>query len=187
MSLRTIADHILDIAQNSVNAGAKLVKVVIEENTKEGIFRFIVKDDGRGMDKEEIEKLFDPFYTTRDHKIRRVGLGLPMLKFACEITGGNVRISSEKGKGTEVEAIFKTSHIDCQPVGDIAGVIFTLLFSSKNVDWIIKRSYNGNIYTVDSRDLKEKFSDEDLENPKIMNMIRNLIEELEKSIKEEEL
>ena len=186
MSLRTIADHILDIAQNSVNAGARFIEVVIEENTKEGIFRFIVKDNGRGMDKEEIEKLFDPFYTTRDHKIRRVGLGLPMLKFACEATGGNIRVSSKKGVGTEIEAIFKTSHIDCQPVGDIGGVIFTLLFSEKNVDWVIKRSYNGNIYIVDSRNLRRRFSDEDLENPRVMNMIRNFIEELEKSIKEEE-
>lgn len=187
MSLRTIADHILDIAQNSVNAGAKLVEIHIEEDPQKGVFKFVVKDDGRGMTEEELKRLFDPFYTTRDHKIRRIGLGLPMLKYACESTGGKVDVHSKKGEGTLVEAVFNTSHIDCQPVGDIAGSIFALLFSSKDVDWVIKRVYNGKTYIVDSKTLKENLSKADWENPKIMNLIREFVEELEKSVKEEKL
>jgi len=185
LSLRTIADHILDIAQNSVNAGAKFIEVFIEEDTHRGFLRFIVKDDGKGMDEKELKEIFDPFYTTRDRRIRKVGLGLPMLKFICEVTGGNVKVESERGKGTTVEAVFNISHIDCQPVGDIASTLFTLLFSSKNVDWFIKRSYNGKTYTIDTRELKEQFSDEDFENPRIMKMFKDFIEELEKSVKEE--
>lgn len=185
MSLRTIADHILDIAQNSVNAGARFVEVIIEEDTRKGFFKFVVKDDGKGMGEEELKKILDPFYTTRNHKIRKVGLGLPMLKFACEATGGTLKIESEKGKGTTVEAIFNTSHIDCQPVGDIAGTLFTLLFSSKEIDWFIRRSYNGKTYTITTREIKEQFSDEAFENPRIMKLLKDFINEIETSVKEE--
>ncbi|MDD8053696.1 MAG: ATP-binding protein, partial [Thermotogota bacterium] len=74
MSMRTLADHVLDIAQNAINAGATRIRLRVEETSE--IFRFHVIDNGKGMDPPTLERIFDPFYTTRDKKIRRFGLGL---------------------------------------------------------------------------------------------------------------
>jgi len=116
MSLRTLSDHLVDIAQNSVKAGALKINLLIRENQNE--FLFNLKDNAGGMDEETLKKVFDPFYTSRDKKIRRVGLGLPFLKFASEATGGYTHLTSKAGEGTEVESLFLKSNIDCQPVGE---------------------------------------------------------------------
>lgn len=73
--MRTIAEHVLDIGQNSVNAGSKNISIEFIENYHELFFS--VTDDGCGMDEEMLSKIFDPFFTTKKKKF---GLGLPLLK-----------------------------------------------------------------------------------------------------------
>ena len=65
-----LAAHILDIAENSVRAGARLVEIIINEDNAENLLSIEINDDGSGMTKEEIKKVFDPFNTTK--KVRRV-------------------------------------------------------------------------------------------------------------------
>ena len=77
----TLADHILDITENSVRAGAKLIEISIEEDTARDRLVIEIRDDGPGMNKEVIQKVLDPFFTTKT--VRRVGLGLPPLKDAA--------------------------------------------------------------------------------------------------------
>ncbi|AEH50159.1 ATP-binding protein [Pseudothermotoga thermarum] len=180
MGLRTIADHIMDIVQNSFNAGATRIVLTIIENSS-GTFYFKVEDNGRGMDEEELQKVFDPFYTTRDHRIRKVGLGLPFLKYAAELTGGKVSIQSQKGVGTIVEATFNTRHVDCQDVGDLAGTISTLLLMANDVELVVKRFKDEEGYQLSSSELKQKFGD--LSSPIVMKVVFDLIEELEASLK----
>ncbi|MHB0898410.1 MAG: ATP-binding protein, partial [Spirochaetales bacterium] len=96
-----IVDFVIDIAQNSCEASAKTVEVSFEEDEKSLGIR--VMDDGKGMDAEELARGLDPFVTDGGkHPGRKVGLGLPFLKQAIEINGGQFSIHSEKGRGTEV-------------------------------------------------------------------------------------
>ena len=92
-----IALNILDIAENSVRAGASLIEITVSVQPEEDKLTVVIKDDGCGMTPEETEKVLDPFYTTRT--TRKVGLGVPFFRQAAESTGGSFRIVSEKEKG----------------------------------------------------------------------------------------
>lgn len=184
MSMRTLADHVLDIAQNSINAAATEISLLVEQTSL--IFQFSVKDNGKGMDAQTLQQIFDPFFTTRDKKIRRFGLGLPFLREAARITGGEVSISSEKGKGTEIEACFHVDHIDCQPVGDMADVFFSLLSYSNDIHWKIVRRLNGEEYDIDSDSFRCFLSvSDDFYSPRFLQLLKDSLRELESAVHNE--
>ena len=73
-----VCDFILDCLQNSVEAGASEVYLAINQTSRK--FSVSIKDNGRGMDEDQLKKAVDPFYTDGiKHKSRKVGLGLPFL------------------------------------------------------------------------------------------------------------
>lgn len=128
-----ISLHILDIIQNSVKAGATLIKIIIDYNGVTGILTVIIADNGSGMDQEMVKKVTDPFVTTRT--TRKVGLGLPMFKASAEGTGGSFEIISQKGEGTTVKAVFNYKHIDCPPLGNMTDTIISQVISYKDIDF----------------------------------------------------
>ncbi len=178
MGLITLSDHVHDIAENSINAKAKNVKLVIEET--DDTFYFSVEDDAGGIRPDILEKIFDPFVTTRKKEIRRAGLGLPFLKQSAEATGGYVKVNSEYGKGTKTEALFYKSHIDCQPVGNLVDTFLVLLLN-QNINWFIERCYNDNCYEISSETIREYLGI--LDTPEKIKTLSELLEELESSIK----
>jgi len=180
MGLRTIADHIMDIAQNAVKAGAKNIRIYIEEIPGK-ILKFVVEDDGPGMDEGTLSKVFDPFFTTRDPKVRKVGLGLPFLKQSAEATGGYVKLKTKPGKGTRVEALFHLDHVDCQPVGDLPSIFSTLIFSEDSVNWYIRRKKGEDEYEVTSDAVKKVLGDIQGD-PVMMKKVMDIIEELERGL-----
>lgn len=167
--------HILDIAENSTRANASLVEITIVEDTGEDVFSFEIRDNGIGMDRETIDRAMDPFYTTK--KVRRIGLGLPMLKQAAYTAEGGFSLQSVVGKGTVVYAGFKHSHIDRQPLGDIAGVITMLILGNPDIDIVYTHRKNGNDYVLDTRELREGLGDVPLNNMEVLNLIRDNIKE----------
>jgi len=183
LSLRTLSDHVADICQNSVKAGAHTVQLEIVED--ENTFFFKVVDDAGGMPKALLDRIFDPFFTTRDKNIRRVGLGIPFLKAAAEQTGGTMNIISHEGTGTITSAKFIKTNIDCQPVGDLVGTLFTLITSDKDIFWKITRQYDGDEYVIDTEKLTQNLPDRSMwENPAYMNLLRESLYEMESSIKD---
>ena len=76
-------------------------------------------DDGRGMDDQTLEKVQDPFFTTKGFK--KVGLGIPLLKATAQTCRGDFHIRSAVGRGTEVRASLQRSHLDCPPLGNLRG------------------------------------------------------------------
>src|SRR5215213_11713251 len=107
--MREIALHLLDIAENSAAAESENISIEIHEDLRHDLLSACVTDDGQGMDAETLEKVQDPFYTTRT--TRNVGLGIPLLKLAAEMVEGSFSLKSEPDKGTRVEASFRHSHI----------------------------------------------------------------------------
>ncbi|HEY9053809.1 MAG TPA: sensor histidine kinase [Rectinemataceae bacterium] len=134
----SIADFIVDIAQNAAEADSALVEIEIEESAD--AFSVKVKDDGRGMDREEAARALDPFYTDgKKHPGRKVGLGLPFLKQAIDLNGGEFSLDTGKGRGTLVAFRFDTGQIDCPPVGDLAQALFSLLCLPSSAELRIRR------------------------------------------------
>jgi len=131
--MKEIALHILDIAGNSIEAGSKRIELGLSLG-REGTLTVIVRDNGSGLEADLIERLSDPFFTSR--KSRHVGMGVPLLKYHTELTGGKTEVHSENGRGTSVSAIFNCDHPDVQPLGDLAGC------------WILLSGYGGEIEIV---------------------------------------
>ena len=125
--MRDLSLHVLDLAQNSITAGAKLVTVsiVIDER---GWLTFTLSDDGKGMSPELLRQVTSPFATTRT--TRKVGLGIPMMMDNAQRTGGDMRIESEVGVGTTLIVTMDTRNIDCLPLGDLAGTMLSLMLTN---------------------------------------------------------
>jgi hypothetical protein len=165
--------HILDIAENATAAGAKLVEIIIEQDTGGDRLQILIRDDGRGMDREMLEKAGDPFFTTRT--TRRVGLGLSLLKQAAREAGGDFFISSKPGQGTEVRATFQASHIDRKPLGDMGATLVSLIVGNPDVDFVYGSNFDGEETTLDTRMIKAELGDTTpLTDPAVLNLIQNI-------------
>lgn len=148
-----ISLNILDVAENSIRAEASIVEILVSVQNREDSLRVVIKDNGCGMDEEQIRMVQDPFFTTR--KTRKVGLGVPFFKQAAECTGGSFVIRSQKGVGTEVEALFKLSSIDRMPLGDINGVIYTLIVFNETIDFIYTYEFDEKSFVLDTREIRQ--------------------------------
>jgi anti-sigma regulatory factor (Ser/Thr protein kinase) len=168
-----LAMHILDIAENGVRAGAKLVTIRILEDSGGDLYVMEIADDGKGMTAEERQKALDPFYTTK--KVRKVGLGLPMLQNAVNNTGGEFRLESAVGRGTTVTARFRRGHIDRQPLGNIASSLISLILGNSGVDFLYDHRVNGERFTLDTRELKKELEEVPLSHPEVVKFLRQSI------------
>jgi hypothetical protein len=151
--MRELSDNIMDIAQNSISAGAALTEVHVKVSHQEDLLTLTFKDDGCGMDADLVKSVIEPFTTTR--KTRKVGLGLPLLKMTAEMTGGMMDIQSAAGVGTVVTATFGLGHIDRPPLGDVAGAWFSLVVMNPEKDFLFTYDYDGNVFTFDTREVRE--------------------------------
>ena len=170
-----ISLNILDVAENSVRAGADLIRITVSAKPEDDTLTVVIADDGCGMSKEQERQVTDPFYTTRT--TRKVGLGVPFFKQAAEGTGGSFRIESEKGKGTTVTAVFGLSHIDRMPLGDISSTIHTLIVFNEKIDFVYTYEYGGRSFTLDTREMREILgTDVSFAGPEVSSFIREYLE-----------
>lgn len=173
--MRELSLHILDIVENSVKAGADLIKVNI--SAKNNIIKIEIIDNGSGMSSELLNKVVDPFTTTRT--TRKVGMGIPLFKMAAETANGTFDIKSDLGKGTVVTATFEIDNIDRSPLGDIVSTIVTQL--NENVDYIWRYEIENNSFVFDTREIKNELKGIPIDSPEIMVHIRDfLIDNIEK-------
>jgi anti-sigma regulatory factor (Ser/Thr protein kinase) len=170
-----LAQHILDIAENSIRAGAKLIGISVTEDTGLDLLTIEINDDGRGMNEKEIKKALDPFYTTKT--VRRVGLGLPLLMDATEMAGGKLELKSEVGKGTMVVATFRLSHIDRQPLGNMTSTLISLIAVNLDIDFIYIHGHNDRRFQLDTRIIRNEIEDVPINHPEIIKYIRGVIDE----------
>ncbi len=172
--LEDLSQHILDIAENSLNAGAGRVEITVSKDT--GLNRLVLEvvDDGHGMDEETALRVMDPFYTTR--KTRRVGLGLPFLKQSAELCGGSLKLQSTPGEGTKLRAEFALDCIDRPPLGNIPSTLSALLARAPGVHWIYRHVCNGRSFVLDSREIVEILGDPGLlQTPEVALWLRDFL------------
>jgi anti-sigma regulatory factor (Ser/Thr protein kinase) len=173
--LRELALHILDIAENSISAGADQIKISVNESIQDDLLTITIEDNGKGMDAETLHRITDPFVTSRT--TRQVGLGIPFFKAAAEACEGTFQIESEVGAGTKVETVFKHSHIDRMPLGDITGTLQTLIIGTPEVNWVFEYVVDQNCFVLDDQPIKETLDGVPLSEPAVMKFIREMIDE----------
>jgi hypothetical protein len=167
--------HILDIVHNSISAKASVVAISVYESKMQNKLEIEISDNGKGMDISTLDKVTDPFYTTRT--TRKVGLGIPLFKQAVEICEGNFNIDSVLGKGTIIKAALPLAHIDRQPMGDIAGVLVQLVSSFPYIDFVYKHITDKGEYIFNTKEIKEMLEGMSLQEPEIIKFIREMIRE----------
>ena len=140
--------HILDIAENSIEANARRVAIRIEERPSRDLLILEITDDGRGMSPRLLARALDPFVTT--NRAKRIGLGLPLLAQAARATGGKVTLRSRPGCGTRVRATFHLSHIDLQPLGDMAETLTVLMVGHPDVHFRYTHKTDAGTYAFRS-------------------------------------
>ncbi|MBQ8183333.1 MAG: ATP-binding protein [Clostridia bacterium] len=173
--MRELSLNILDIAQNSIAAGASLTEILIKEDSVKKELLIGIYDNGKGMTEEQVRNVQDPFFTTRT--TRKVGMGIPLFKMAAEQTGGSFSIVSQVGVGTRVEAKFKTDSIDFTPLGDMSSTIATIVCMNEDKDFIYTRDVDGESFKFSSADIKTILDGVPLSEPSVMNWVEGYIGE----------
>ncbi len=174
--MRELSLHLLDIAENSIAAGAKTIRIFIGEDSTLDRLQMSVEDDGLGMSAEMVARVTDPFITTRT--TRKVGLGIPLLKFAADSCNGYFEIESEEGKGTKLLVEFQRSHIDRMPMGDLVSTILQLVISHQEIHWIFEYMFDGKLAVFDDAQFKEELGDIPMTEPDILGFLKEMIKSM---------
>ena len=175
--MKELSLNILDIAMNSVKAGATLIGLYIEETDK--LLTVTITDNGCGMSRETIEKLSDPFFTTRT--TRKVGMGVPFYILAAQQTGGDVTITSVQepapDHGTVVKAEFHKDSIDFTPLGDVISTVMTLIQGYPDIDIDFRHDLGGRQVDMDTRQIREQIGDIPINSFEILDWINEYLKE----------
>lgn len=167
--------HLLDLIQNSISAGADLIKITIQESTIQNILVVSVEDNGKGMDKDTINKVKDPFFTSRT--TRKIGLGIPLLLAAAKRCDGDLIINSEIGKGTKISAYFKLNHIDRAPMGNVWSMMSGVIACNGDIDFEYTHIYNGRLFQMKTRDIKNVLRSVPISSPEVTGWIEEYLRE----------
>ncbi len=177
--MKELSLNILDIAQNSVKAGADTIKIFLTETV--GTLTIEIIDNGCGMKEEFLRNVTDPFTTTRT--TRKVGLGIPLFKLAAQQTGGDLTIDSRHkddfpdSHGTVVKAVFMKTHLDFTPLGDIVSTVTVLIQGQPDIRWIFSHKTDKGEVGLDTEELKAVLGDVPLDTFEVIVWIGEYLKE----------
>lgn len=175
--MKELSLHLLDVAKNSVAAGAAHVSITLDED-EDGWLAIAIADDGRGMAPEFLARVTDPFTTTRT--TRKVGLGLPLLRLTAEQTGGSLSIDSALGAGTTLTARFQRRHLDCPPLGDLSGAVALLIQGSPDMELTYRHTTPKGEAALSTAELRDILGDDvSLAEPEVFAWIQDYLTEQE--------
>ena len=154
-----IALNILDVAENSVRAGATLIEITVSVQPEEDCLTVTIRDNGCGMTADEVENGTGPVFHHADNE-ESWGWAFRFSSRRRRVREGSFRIDSEKGRGTLVTAVFILSHIDRMPLGDISSTIHTLIVFNEQIDFKYIYEYEDKSFSLDTREMREMLGDE---------------------------
>ncbi|MFR1517307.1 MAG: ATP-binding protein [Clostridia bacterium] len=171
--LRDISLHILDLTQNSVTAGANSIRIAV--SAEAALLAVQIEDNGCGMSEDFLKAVEDPFTTSR--KTRKVGMGIPFFKLACEQAGGRFEIRSKLNAGTKLSGSFEIANIDRLPLGDLGETMEFLISGAPDTRFLLQlRSSKGN-FTFDTEEVKAELGDTPITEYDILQWIKEYINE----------
>jgi two-component system phosphate regulon sensor histidine kinase PhoR len=98
-----LTNAIENVIENALKYSNDKCKIDVEVNSSKSNITLTISDNGIGMSKDELKKIFDKFYRVQHGKIqndRGFGLGLNYVKYIVEAHGGSISVSSKPGKGS---------------------------------------------------------------------------------------
>jgi signal transduction histidine kinase len=98
--VRVALFHIMRNAVEATSEGGRITVKTFEDGNNAVL---TISDTGDGIPHEEIQKVFDPFYSTKKHSF---GMGLPLVKQIISEHLGELKVESEPGKGATFMMIF---------------------------------------------------------------------------------
>jgi len=167
--MRELSLHILDLIQNSIEAGASTVTLEIMEDTRVDKLIIRVSDNGRGMDASIRSQVTDPFVTTRT--TRKVGLGLPLIEMSTKRCDGYLTIHSVVGEGTVVEAGYRHSHWDRPPLGDMVETLKSVIIANPSLDFRFSHVFNAAEFSVRTNEITSILGDISLTHPDVLEWL----------------
>ncbi|MGI6603471.1 MAG: ATP-binding protein [Firmicutes bacterium] len=173
--MEELALHLLDLAQNSLAAGASDLSIWVREDKKNDCLTIGLADNGCGMEPEFVQRVTDPFTTTRT--TRRVGLGLPLLAMNARLCDGDLKIESEPGKGTRIEATFRLNHWDRPPLGNIPATLVTILAGAPECNLSYSHSVDGREFSFSAGEVRKELGEIPLTNPKVLIFLQDYLQE----------
>ncbi len=173
--MHEISLHILDLVENSTGAGASIVSVSVEEDSRRDELRIRIADNGKGMDASLVSKVTDPFVTSRT--TRKVGLGLPLMDMTTRMCGGKLQIESVVGSGTTVDAAWQLSHLDRPPLGNMASTVKAILVMNPGILFRYVHTVDDRSFSLDSGEIRAALGDLPLTQPEVLDWIDQYLKE----------
>nr|WP_274528472.1 ATP-binding protein [Paenibacillus piscarius] len=109
LNVREIKQLILNLARNAMEAMDAKGVLTLETRELEDTVQLIIRDTGSGIPQSQLQQLFSPFFTTKNHG---TGLGLPLCLSIAERHSGTIRVESEVGAGTAMIVVFPVEEKD---------------------------------------------------------------------------
>ena len=108
-NLSLIGSIFRNLTENAIaySEGKNIFITLLANNENECCIRF--EDDGKGVEPEQLSRLFERFYRVdkgRSRQLGGTGLGLSIVKHACQILGADLTVTSSPGNGTTLQVIF---------------------------------------------------------------------------------
>ncbi len=180
--MQDLSLHLMDIIENSITAEATFIDVVIERNEIDNYLKFIITDNGYGMDAKDIDKAVNPFYTSKAQRKIKVGLGIPLFKQNAEFCNGFFILESKKNIGTKITVQFELNNIDRMPLGNIGDTMLTSIIGHPNVNFrfeLICKNKNVKIskFVVNTEEIKNELGDVPINYPDVVQYLDELINE----------
>ncbi len=190
--MQDLSLHLMDIVENSVRAGAKLVsiRIGIDELSDKIIFDII--DDGCGMDEETLINAQNPFYTSKSERQKKVGLGIPLFKQNAEWCNGSFLMKSKVNKGTSLHAEFQYHHIDRMPLGKVADTVVTSIIGHPETEFDItfyrnQKDGENPVFELSTLSIKEELGDIPINYPDVTQFLFQIFNDGIKNTKLEEV
>ncbi len=120
MRLQQIFMNILGNSAKYTNPGGNIEMEINEKPFKTygyGCYEFVFRDNGIGMSKEFLEKMFEPFSRAEDSRVSKVegtGLGMAIARNIARRMSGDITVESELGKGTKFTVTLVLKLVDTQ-------------------------------------------------------------------------
>lgn len=165
----------LDIAMNSIRAKAKYIVIELGMDTIQDRLTLFISDDGCGMSEEVLQRVSDPFYTTRN--TRKVGLGVAFFKGLATMCEGQFTLESKVNEGTRIGIDIQRSHLDTPPIGNLAETMITLIQADESIEWTLIVRLDEKEFKLETLQIKEMLDGVSLVEPSILIWIKEYIQE----------